>query len=163
MSKIKAGEDILLYLHRGTANLYVAFSLLLNALFMIISSGVSVIYADSAFMRLLYSGLVTALFGIFPLIFISPAPNISNKESHLIVVCSWLLSCIVSMLPYIIWGEPFNLTNAWFESVSGFTNTGSSILTDVEILPHGLLALLEAILLIICVMNVFDAITHAYQ
>jgi trk system potassium uptake protein TrkH len=118
---------------------YIAFALLLNALFMIISSAVSAIYADSGFMPLLYSGLVTALFGIFPLIFIPPASNISNKEGHMIVVSSWLLSCIVGMLPYIMWGEPFSLTNAWFESVSGFTTTGSSIVIDVESLPHGIL------------------------
>ena len=42
------------------------------------------------------------------------------------------------MFPYLIWGGEFSLVNAWFESVSGFTTTGSSILTDVEVLPRGL-------------------------
>ncbi len=111
---------------------YIAYALLLNALFMILSSIVSFIYGEDALMPLLYSGLVTALFGIFPLIFVPPTSNITNKEGHLIIVGSWLLSCLAGMLPYIIWGGPFSLTNAWFESVSGFTTTGSSILSNIE-------------------------------
>jgi trk system potassium uptake protein TrkH len=118
---------------------YIAFAFLFNALFMIVSAIISLIYADGAFMPLLYSGLVTALFGIFPLIFIPPTTSISNKEGHLIVVGSWLLSCLVGMLPYLLWGSPFDVTNAWFESVSGYTTTGSSILSNVEALPQGLL------------------------
>jgi trk system potassium uptake protein TrkH len=42
-------------------------------------------------------------------------------------------------MPYILYGGPFTLTNSWFESVSGFTTTGSSILSDIEALPKGLL------------------------
>ena len=47
--------------------------------------------------------------------------------------------CLIGVLPYILYGGPFTLVNAWFESVSGFTTTGSSILADVEALPYGLL------------------------
>ena len=118
---------------------YIAFALIFNALFMIISAIISMIYSDGAFMPLLYSGLVTALFGIFPLIFVPSTSSITNKEGHLIVVGSWLLCCLFGMLPYLMWGTPFDVTNAWFESVSGFTTTGSSILTDIEAIPSGLL------------------------
>ncbi len=118
---------------------YIAFALVLNSLFMFLSSIVSLIYADDAFMPLFYSTLVTALFGIFPLIFVPATSTITNKEGHLIVVSSWLISCLVGMLPYLMWGGPFTLTNAWFETVSGFTTTGSSILGNIEALPHGLL------------------------
>ena len=65
--------------------------------------------------------------------------NISNKEGFVIVVSGWITSCVIGAMPYVLWGGEFSLTNAWFESVSGFTTTGSSILTDVEILPAGLL------------------------
>jgi trk system potassium uptake protein TrkH len=118
---------------------YVAFAILLNSLFMAISTLISVYYSDSSFMPLLYSTLVTALFGFFPLIFIPPTSHISNKEGLSIVVLSWLLSCLVGTIPYILWGGVFTFTNAWFESVSGFTTTGSSILLDIEALPFGLL------------------------
>lgn len=57
----------------------------------------------------------------------------------MIVVGSWIVSCVVGMFPYLIWGGEFSLVNAWFESVSGFTATGASILTNIEALPQGLL------------------------
>ncbi len=118
---------------------YVGFVLLINALFLFISSMISVIYGDSALRPLLYSSIVTALFGVFPLIFVPPAKSISNNEGLVIVVSSWLLSCLVGALPYILWGGEFAFTNAWFESVSGYTTTGSSIITNIEALPSGLL------------------------
>ncbi len=205
---------------------YVALALLLNALFMGISFLLSLYNsADSAMMPLLFSMLVTTLFGIFPLIFVPPALNITNKEGLLIVTLSWLLSCLVGTLPYLLYGGPFTFINAWFESVSGFTTTGSTILANVETLPMGLLfwrasthwiggigiiifvlavlpflgiaemvlfrseissmvrenfhqrarkaiqilagiyvglTILETIILIICGMNVFDALTHSF-
>lgn len=118
---------------------YVGLSLLLNATFMFISSVLSLIYSDSAFLPLFYSGLVSLLFGLFPLIFVAPATQISNKEGLLIVVLSWLISCLAGALPYILWGGVFTFTNAWFESVSGFTTTGSTILVNIEALPKSLL------------------------
>lgn len=54
------------------------------------------------------------------------------------MVGSWLLACVVGMFPYLIWGGEFSVINAWFETVSGFTTTGSSILQNVEALPRGL-------------------------
>jgi trk system potassium uptake protein TrkH len=90
-------------------------------------------------MPLLYAALVAALFGAFPLIFVPSTTSITNKEGFIIVVFGWLLSCTVGVLPYVLWGGEFTLTNGWFESVSGFTTTGSSILTNVEALPRGLL------------------------
>ena len=57
----------------------------------------------------------------------------------MIIVLSWLLSFLFGMLPYALWGGPFTIVNAWFESVSGYTTTGSTILEDVESLPDSLL------------------------
>lgn len=118
---------------------YIGFVFLINAAFLFIAAMISVIYGDQALRPLLYSSIVTALFGVFPLIFVPPAKSISNNEGLAIVVGSWLLSCLVGALPYVLWGSEFTFTNAWFESVSGYTTTGSSILTNVEALPTGLL------------------------
>jgi trk system potassium uptake protein TrkH len=90
-------------------------------------------------MPLFYSAFIAMLFGVFPFIYVPPASDISNKEGFTIVVSSWLISCAIGFMPYILWGGEFSFTNAWFESVSGFTTTGSSILTDIEALPQGLL------------------------
>ena len=118
---------------------YTGLILLFNALFLLISCLISAVYSDSGFLPLLYAAIITTLFGVFPLIFVPPAEDISNKEGFTIVVSSWLLSCLVGLVPYILWGGELTLTNAWFESVSGFTTTGSSILTNIEALPLGLL------------------------
>ena len=119
--------------------LYVGYIFLLNALALLICAGVSLIYGDGAFYVLLYSALIAALFGVFPIIFVPAAEEITNNEGLIIVVASWLLSCLLGTLPYLLWGGEFSFINAWFESVSGFTTTGSTILTDIEVLPKGLL------------------------
>lgn len=118
---------------------YVGLVLLIDSLFLLISAFVGLAYGDNSFGVLFYSAVVTALFGIFPMIFVPPADNITQTEGLFIVVTGWILTCVVGMLPYVMWGGEFTVTNAWFESVSGFTTTGSSILDDIEKLPHGLL------------------------
>ena len=110
------------------------------AAFMLVSAVVSMLNNyDSAFYPLLLSSFLTALMGLFPLIFAEKAEDVKIKEGYAIVVGSWLVACIVGMFPYLIWGGEFTAINAWFESVSGFTTTGSSILNDIEFLPRGML------------------------
>ena len=119
---------------------YVGVVLLLNAAFMLISAIVAVIYGfDTSLYPLLLSFIITAIIGTFPLIFVPKEKNILAKEGYTIVIASWVLSCIVGTLPYIMWGGEFSAINALFESTSGYTTTGVSILSDVEALPHGLL------------------------
>lgn len=119
---------------------YIGMMLILLALFMLASAGVSLLNNhDSALYPLLLSSFVTMVLGLFPLIFVERADEIKTKEGYAIVVGSWLVACIVGMFPYLIWGGEFTVINAWFESVSGFTTTGASILNDIEFLPRGLL------------------------
>ncbi len=118
---------------------YIGFILLFNAAFLLIASLISLADYDSATFPLLYSFLICTLLGIFPFIFVPPAKYISRNEGFFIVILSWLLSCLIGILPYILFGGEFTFTNAWFESVSGFTTTGSSILNNIEALPNGLL------------------------
>lgn len=119
---------------------YVGMVMLFIASFMLLSAGISYVSGmDSAFYPLLLSGLLTALLGAFPLIFVEKKVQLSSKEGFGVVVGSWLLACVVGMFPYLIWGGEFNLINAWFESVSGFTTTGATILDDIEALPRGML------------------------
>ncbi|WP_295991065.1 TrkH family potassium uptake protein [uncultured Alistipes sp.] len=113
--------------------------MLFIASFMLLSAGISYRSGmDSAFSPLLLSALLTALLGAYPLIFVEKQSQITNKEGFCIVVGSWMIACVVGMFPYLIWGGEFSLVNAWFESVSGFTTTGATILSDVEQLPRGL-------------------------
>lgn len=119
---------------------YIGMVMQFIAAFMFLSAVVSMLnYYDSAFYPLLLSSFLTSLMGLFPLIFAEKAEDIKIKEGYAIVVGSWLVACIVGMFPYVIWGGEFSAINAWFESVSGFTTTGASILNDIEFLPRGLL------------------------
>ncbi len=118
----------------------IGIALLFNAFFMFLSVIVSIVYDfDSSFSPLLLSCVITAITGLFPLIFVRKYEQISMKEGFTIVILSWLLSCLFGMLPYVLWGGEFSLINSWYESVSGYTTTGSTILQNIEALPHGLL------------------------
>lgn len=115
-------------------------ALLVSALFMFLSLIVSIIDGrDSAFGPLAISFLITLIFGAFPFIFVRKTPPLTLHDGFLTIVLSWLLSFIFGMLPYVLWGGEFTLINAWFESVSGYTTTGATILTDIEALPRSLL------------------------
>lgn len=117
----------------------IGIALVFNAMMMFVSVIVSIVYDfDSSFSPLFLSGVITFTTGMFPLIFVGKKADIGIKEGFTIVVLSWVLSCIFGMLPYVLWGGEFTLINAWFESVSGYTTTGGTILADVESLPKGL-------------------------
>ena len=119
---------------------YMGYVLLLNAAFMFASAATSWYFdVDTAFYPLLLSGVLTMAIGIIPLLFVPSGDNITSKEGYCIVVGSWMMSCVVGMMPYLLWGGEFSLVNAWFESVSGYTTTGATILKDIEAVPKGLL------------------------
>ena len=65
--------------------------------------------------------------------------ELKPHEGIAISVLGWILTCIVGAIPYFMWGGEFTLTNAIFESTAGYTTTGSTILTNIEMLPKGLL------------------------
>jgi trk system potassium uptake protein TrkH len=114
--------------------------LLVNALFMVIAVIVSALYGfDTGFSPLLLSAIITATIGSFPYIFVKKTGDVATREGYVIVVLSWGISCLFGMLPYLLWGGEFSLINAWYESVSGYTTTGGTILTYVEAVPHSLL------------------------
>jgi trk system potassium uptake protein TrkH len=113
--------------------------LLLNGVFLFISFLISLLYNETSIIPLLYSAILCGILGVFPMIFVEQTEHINFSEGLTIVVFGWIITCLVGMLPYIMWGGEFTIINAWFESVSGFTTTGSTILNDIESLPKGLL------------------------
>ena len=118
----------------------VGSALLVSALFMFFSILVSVANGnDSALAALTISFVITFTVGAFPFIFVRRSGHITLTDGYMIIFLSWLLSFVFGMLPYILWGGPFSVVNAWFESVSGFTTTGATILERVEDLPRSLL------------------------
>ncbi len=118
----------------------VGSALLVSAFFMFLSILVSIAHGnDSALAALSISFVLTFICGVFPFIFVRRAPKITLTDGYIIIVLSWLLSFLFGMMPYLLWGGPFSVVNALFESVSGFTTTGATILQSVEALPYSLL------------------------
>lgn len=118
---------------------YVGISLLMVSALMMVSAGISIANGcDEGLFPLLYSAFITLIVGIYPMIFVRAEKEVSLKEGYHIVVLSWALACLFGMLPYLCYGNEFDFINSLFESVSGFTTTGASILNDIESLPMGL-------------------------
>lgn len=119
---------------------YVGVALLSLSLLMC-AGGFVALHADGddSMMPLFFSAFLSFTVGIFQLAFTRHSSNISNKDGYYIVTFSWIAVCLFGMLPYLCYSAEFSFVDAMFESVSGFTTTGASILNDIESLPEGLL------------------------
>ncbi len=101
----------------------------------------SVIFRDGSSPALLASALITSSAGL--LLFISTRSqtnkHLNHRDGVAIVTLGWVVAGLFGTLPYLFSGVIPDFTNAYFESISGFTTTGASILTDIESLPEGIL------------------------
>ncbi len=114
--------------------------LLIEAVFMLISSLVGVIYHDDGTSALFMSTGITIAVGILMVITNRKAhKDIGKREGYLIVALTWVICSFSGMLPFLLSGYIPNVSDAFFETMSGFTTTGSSILNDIEALPYSLL------------------------
>ena len=102
---------------------------------------VSLVHSDGSEKALLYSIAVTCTLGtvIFALAGKSSDHYLSHRDGVVIVTLGWLVACAIATMPYLLSGSIKNLTDAYFECMSGFTTTGASIITDIEKLPMGIL------------------------
>jgi trk system potassium uptake protein len=118
------------------------FSLLLIAegVFMILSAGVSFLHHEHSASSFLYSSIITIVTGTIVFTPLRKEERVSgNKEGYIIVTGAWLIFSLFGTLPYLLSGSIKNFGDAFFESMSGFTTTGASIITNVESLPRGIL------------------------
>lgn len=101
---------------------------------------VSIMYGNSCIPAFLITIAVAVIIAL-PLIFLCKTDNkrIYSKEGFVIVSLAWIIMSVIGCLPFVISGEIPSFFDALFETVSGFTTTGASILTDVESMSEGLL------------------------
>ena len=101
----------------------------------------SIYYGDSDILTLVISGLTTSLIGIVMWLVNKKydKQEISKREGFLIVTLGWIFMSAFGAIPFVIQGSIPSYTDAFFETMSGFTTTGASILKEVEVLPHGIL------------------------
>ncbi len=114
---------------------------ILETLFLLAATAVAFIYEGDDVIPLLQScgimfgtGLVCYMIG-----FRANEYNVGRREGMLIVTLTWIFCSLLGMLPFYIGGYINTVTDAFFETMSGFTTTGSTILTDIESLPKGVL------------------------
>ena len=97
-------------------------------------------YHEDDVVAFLMSTLVTLVGGLLFLFFGHSAENsLSRRDAYVVVTAVWVVFSLFGMVPYLIHGTFNNVADAYFETMSGFTTTGASILDDVERLPHGML------------------------
>ena len=114
--------------------------LLIEALFMSLCALVAFSYHEDDLMAFLISLLTTFGSG-FTLMYLgrNADNSLNRRDAYLLVTAAWVVFSIFGMFPFLIHGCITNVTDAFFESTSGFTTTGASIIDDVEILPHAIL------------------------
>ena len=113
--------------------------LIIEALFMLSSLGWTWFYDENPF-PIIVSSLITASVGaLLFLPFRKTKKSIEKHEAYLVVAIIWVIMSAFGALPYIFSDSIPRIIDAYFETVSGFTTTGSSILTNIEILPKNIL------------------------
>lgn len=114
--------------------------LLIESVFMAMALGVSLWYGEADSGVFLLSTIITLLSGSMGLFIGRRAESrMGEREGYVIVAMVWVVFSAFGLLPYYLSGQVPTLTDAWFESMSGFTTTGATIIPDLEIITHGLL------------------------
>lgn len=114
--------------------------LYIEAAMMSICMGMALYLKDDDSLAFVTSVILTVLGGIlFRYMGRNSENSLGRREAYLLVTLTWIIFSFYGSLPFIISGYITNFTDAYFETISGFTTTGCSILDDVECLPHGLL------------------------
>ena len=114
--------------------------LLIESVFMTLALGVSLWYGEADSDIFLFSTIVTLLAGLIGLLVGRRAESrMGEREGYVIVAMVWVVFSAFGLLPYYLSGQVPSFTDAWFESMSGFTTTGATIIPDLEVITHGLL------------------------
>lgn len=114
--------------------------LVFNGLFMLLATLVSGIYKDGATLDIALASVTTLSIGTFLMLYTRKhKKEVKRKEGYIIVTFGWVALSISGMLPYLFSGAVPGVTNAFFETISGYTTTGASIVDDIETLPEGIL------------------------
>lgn len=114
--------------------------LLFNGGLMLFSALTSYIYSDGVTFELTLSAFIVLSMGALMMLFgRQHNKKIQKREGYLIVSLGWLLMTITGMLPFIMTNSIVDISSTFFETMSGYTATGATILSDIESLPAGIL------------------------
>jgi trk system potassium uptake protein len=127
-------------LHFKLINKIIGYLLLIEALLMSWCLIISFIYHEDDTVAFICSIIITIMTAFSLITLGRNAKNtLSRRDAYLIVTATWIIFSLFGTLPFLISGYVKSFTDAYFETMSGFTTTGATIIDNVEILPHGLL------------------------
>lgn len=107
---------------------------------MLISAIVSWAYKDGVTLEILFAGITTLLVGVTLMFFTRDhIKELNKRDGYIVVAVGWVVMSLSGTLPYVFTNTIPSFTNAFFETMSGYTTTGASILNDIESIPEGIL------------------------
>src|SRR5690606_1253817 len=114
--------------------------LLCNGSFMFLTIPVSWYYEDGVTIQIFSASLITIFSGIFLMFFTRAGrKEINKRDGYIVVTFGWIFMALSGSLPYVLSDAIPSFTNAFFETMSGYTTTGASILNDIESIPRSIL------------------------
>lgn len=116
----------------GILLIILGFSMLLPLLW-------AIYYQENDIFAFSVTASTSIAIGLFIFFTIKPEGDIRQREGYAIVTLGWLVAAFTGSIPYLLAGTFDNFADAFFETMSGFTTTGASVLTNIEVLPHGIL------------------------
>jgi trk system potassium uptake protein TrkH len=115
------------------------FLMLVTAGCLVLPALIALLYGEGDWIWFLVSSAIGAVVGGGTLLVLRDAPDLRVREGFAVVAFGWLCVGLLGALPFWFSGQVPSFTDAAFESISGFTTTGASILTDIESRSHGTL------------------------
>ncbi len=114
--------------------------IVVNGGFMFLATIVSFYYNDGVGLQMLESGIITVFVGgVIMFVTRNKRKGLQKRDGYVIVTFGWIFMSLAGTLPYLISGAIPSFTDAFFETMSGYTTTGASILNDIESIPNGVL------------------------
>ena len=114
--------------------------LLFNGGFMLLATIISLIYQDGVSLELFTSGIAVLILGVIMMLLTKKHSKVMNKrEGYFVVTFGWVVMALSGAIPYMVTNAIPTFTSAFFETMSGYTTTGATILNDIEVVPEGVL------------------------
>ena len=130
-------------IHIRIINRILGILLLIEAAILLLCSAFPICYGEDDLFGFLMAALISACCGLTFMLTgrntRKKADSMTRRDGYIVVSISWVIFSLFGSLPYFVSGYIPSFTDAYFETMSGFTTTGATIIKDIEILPHGLL------------------------
>ena len=119
---------------------FLGLLLLFNGGFMLLATLISWVYKDGVTLELSFASIVTIVLGGLVMLFTrNHTKEMNKREGYIVVTFGWIIMTLSGTLPYLFTESIPSFTNAFFETMSGYTTTGATILNDIEAVPKGVL------------------------